>query len=212
MWRALRRSDWLDYPKARWDFWTLPTYLLWLLFFVIGFDPELAYDVAREAGFVVSQNALVNSPHVVTLALAGYLGFFAYQRCMEAGLPKPDAQTQGLQFGILGLIAFLAFSPFQLIGYADIPVAKLRFVVLLVGGTKLFMWFLLLGVMARYYLLGHVGVFASMVSVLPSGHSEEGEKKIGEASSVAWLEARGTAERPAAQPQVKRRPEVGNER
>lgn len=202
----------MDHPKARWDLWTLPAYLLWLLFFVIGFDPELAYEFAREIGFVVSQNALVNSPHVVTLALAGYFGFFTYQRCIEAGLRKPDAQTQGLQFAILGLIAFLAFSPFQLISYAEIPVAKLRFIVLLVGGTKLFMWFLLLGVIARYYLLGHVHVFASMVSVFPSAHDDERKEKIGEASSVTWLEARPKAERQVPQPPAQTRPEAGNER
>ncbi len=202
----------MDYPKARWDLWTLPAYLLWLLFFVIGFDPELAYEFAREIGFVVSQNALVNSNHVVTLALAGYFGFFTYQRCIEAGLRKPDAQTQGLQFAILGLIAFLAFSPFQLIGYAEIPVAKLRFIVLLVGGTKLFMWLLLLGVIARYYLLGHVHVFASMVSVFPSAHDDERKENIGEASSVTWLEARPKAERQVPQPPAQTRPEAGNER
>ncbi|MBM3289873.1 MAG: hypothetical protein FJY92_06945, partial [Candidatus Hydrogenedentes bacterium] len=148
----------MEQSRARWDLWTLPAYLLWLVFFLVGFDPELAYLFARDQGAVVSQNALVNSPHVITLALAGYFGFFTYQRCIDAGLRRPDAQTQGLQFGILGLIAFLAFSPFQMMSYGDIPVAKLRFVVLLVGGTKLFMWFLLLGVVARYYLLGHVNV------------------------------------------------------
>ena len=192
--------------------WTLPTYLLWLVFFVIGFDPELAYEVARETGFVVSQNALVNSPHVVTLALAGYVGFFTYQRCLEAGLRKPDAQTQGLQFAILGLIAFLAFSPFQLLSYAQIPVAKLRFIVLLVGGTKLFMWFLLLGVIARYYLLGHVHVFASMVSVFPSGREDGEKEKLGEASSVAWLDTRPKADGQSASPPAQTRPEAGNER
>lgn len=181
--------------------------MLWLVFFLIGFDPELAYEFAREIGFVVSQNAMVNSPHVVTLALAGYFGFFTYQRCIDAGLPKPESQTQGLQFGILGLIAFLAFSPFQLVSYAEIPVAKLRFIVLLVGGTKLFMWFLLLGIIARYYLLGHVNVFASTVSVFPSAHSGEDKEKLGEASSVAWIDSRPKAERASSQT----RPEAGSE-
>ena len=192
--------------------WTLPTYLLWLLFFVMGFDPETAYEFAREIGFVVSQEALVNSPHVVTLALAGYFGFFAYQRCIDAGVRRADAQTQGLQFAILGLIAFLAFSPLQLFSYAEIPVAKLRFVVLLVGGTKLFMWFLLLGIVARYYLLGHVTVFASAVSVFPSSRDGEEKGEIGEASSVTWLEARTKSERHAPHPPAKTRPEAGNER
>lgn len=195
----------------RWDLWTLPAYLLWLVFFLVGFDPEMAYDFAREIGFVVSQNALVNSPHVVTLSLAGYFGFFAYNRCMDSGLSKSDAQTQGLQFSILGLIAFLAFSPFQLISYAEIPVAKLRFIVLLVGGTKLFMWFLLLGVIARYYLLGHVNVFASMVSAFPSAHREEENERLGESSNVTWLEARSRNERSAAQSATSARPEPGTE-
>ena len=201
----------MENPKVRWGLWTLPAYLLWLIFFLIGFDPEMAYEFAREVGFVVSQNALVNSPHIVTLSLAGYFGFFAYSRCLESGLSKPDAQTQGLQFAILGLIAFLAFSPFQLISYAEIPVAKLRFIVLLVGGTKLFMWFLLLGVIARYYLLGHVNVFASMVSAFPSGHRNDEKEKLGESSSVAWLDARPRAERKVAPVTPPARPETGTE-
>ncbi|MCC6795918.1 MAG: hypothetical protein IT366_12445 [Candidatus Hydrogenedentes bacterium] len=201
----------MDNPKVRWDLWTLPAYLLWLVFFLIGFDPEMAYDIAREIGFVVSQNALVNSPHIVTLSLAGYFGYFAYSRCLESGLSKPDAQTQGLQFAILGLIAFLAFSPFQLISYAEIPVAKLRFIVLLVGGTKLFMWFLLLGVVARYYLLGHVNVFASMVSAFPSAHREEGKGAQENSSSVTWLEVRPRPDRAVVQTAPSQRPETGTE-
>ena len=211
MGRASCWSSLLDNSRVRWDLWTLPAYLMWLVFFLIGFDPEMAYDFARSLGFVVSQNALVNSPHVVTLSLAGYFGFFAYNRCLESGLSKPDAQTQGLQFAILGLIAFLAFSPFQLISYAEIPVAKLRFIVLLVGGTKLFMWLLLLGVVARYYLLGHVNVFASMVSAFPSAHRGDEKDKLGESSSVTWLDARPRADRPAAQTTPPARPETGTE-
>lgn len=195
----------------RWDLWTLPAYLLWLVFFLIGFDPEMAYGFAREIGFVVSQNALVNSAHIVTLSLAGYFGYFAYNRCLESGLSKPDAQTQGLQFSILGLIAFLAFSPFQLISYAEIPVAKLRFIVLLVGGTKLFMWFLLLGVVARYYLLGHVNVFASMVSAFPSTQHVDDKAKPAESARVAWLDVRPRGDRPAAQAAPPQRPETGTE-
>lgn len=201
----------MENPKVRWDLWTLPAYLLWLVFFLIGFDPEMAYEFAREVGFVVSQNALVNSPHIVTLSLAGYFGYFAYSRCLESGLSRADAQTQGLQFSILGLIAFLAFSPFQLISYAEIPVAKLRFIVLLVGGTKLFMWFLLLGVVARYYLLGHVNVFASMVSAFPSAHRGEDRATPAESSRVTWLDVRSNGDRPVAQVTSPQRPETGAE-
>jgi len=83
--------------------------------------------------------------------------------------------------------------------------------VLLVGGTKLFMWFLLLGVIARYYLLGHVNVFASMVSAFPSGHRNDEKEKLGESSSVAWLDARPRAERQVAPVTPPARPETGTE-
>lgn len=202
----------MDHPKARWDLWTLPAYLLWLAFFVIGFDPEWAYLTARDVGFVVSQNALVNSPHVITLALAGYYGVFAYQRCIECGLRKADAQTQGVQFGILGLIAFLAFSPFELTGYADIPVAKLRFIILLVGGTKLFMWFLLLGVVARYYLLGHTRVFVGLAGAAVTSQDGDEAGPVGKTSSVAWIEGPPGADRRAELPAAPSRPEAGNDR
>jgi len=187
-------------PTSRWDLWTLPAYLLWLVFFLVGFDPELAFQAAREFGLVVSQNALVNSPHLITLSLSGYLGFFTFQRSLEAGLNRADAKARGLQFAILGLIAFLAFSPFQLLDARAIPVAKLRLIVIFVGGTKLFIWFMLLGVIARYYLLGHVHVFSNMVSVMPSTYMSDDEEPIGENSSVTWIDGHSKPEGPPPPP------------
>lgn len=178
------------------DVWALPAYLLWLVFFLAGFDPQLTYTLAREAGLVVSQTALVNSPHLVTLALAGYLGVFAYQRCRDVGMEDPDAKARGVQFAILGLIAFLEFSPFELLRLAEFPGMQNRLIVMFVLGAKLFTWLLLLAVVARYYLLGHVHVFANMVSAFPSTYRSDGSDEIGTKSSVAWLDSRPPAENP----------------
>ncbi|HRK36092.1 MAG TPA: hypothetical protein PLJ47_15955, partial [Candidatus Hydrogenedentes bacterium] len=188
------RSSILSQTNSHWDLWTLPAYMLWLVFFLVGFDPELLFFVAREAGMVATQSAMVNSPHVITIALAGYLGYFAYQRCLDVPIESADAKARGLQFAILGLIAFLAFSPFQMLSIGDIPVRQYRMIILFVGGTKLVTWFLLLGVIARYYLLGHAYVFAGMVSVFPSTYENAEPEK----NDAAPAEPPPTPKRPQA--------------
>ncbi|MDZ4860339.1 MAG: hypothetical protein SGI88_15285 [Candidatus Hydrogenedentes bacterium] len=174
--------------KSHWDVWTLPAYALWLIFFLFGFHPEAVFQLARAAGLVATQSAIVNSPHVITLALAGYLGYFAYQRCLDVGMERPDAKARGLQFSILGLIAFLTFSPFSLLALGEIPVRQYQMIVLFVGGTKLFTWFLLLSVIMRYYLLGHLQVFANMASMFPSTYQSETKGPGSQATSVTWIE------------------------
>lgn len=89
------------------NIWTLPTLALWLVFFIVGLLPESAYWAARVAGGVVTQNAIINSPSLVTLFLALYLAFFAHRRCLDAGVSRENALARAIQVGILALIAFL---------------------------------------------------------------------------------------------------------
>ncbi|GMU92905.1 MAG: hypothetical protein AMXMBFR4_19630 [Candidatus Hydrogenedentota bacterium] len=178
----------MNESKPQFDFWILPTVLMWVVYFLAGLDPELLYNTVRDAGWVVTQNAMVNSPHLVTLAFAGYLGLFAYHRCLESGLPKMDAKARALQVGILGLLAFLSFSLSQLRNLSYIPDQTLRVVVIAVSAVKLVAWFTLLGMVLRYYLLGHTDVFANIGSMFPSTYRQEKEP-LGDRSSVAWIDS-----------------------
>lgn len=175
--------------NARWDVWTAPTVLLWLVFFLAGVDPVWLFYGLRDAGSVVTQSAMINSPHVITLAFSVYLGLFVYHRCLETGLSKLDARGRGLQVGILGLIAFLNFSIEDVLDVPDIPAANLRMVVLLIAFTKALTWLYLLGMMLRYYLLGQSRVFVEMASIFPSSYAHENAQDLlGESSSVTWIE------------------------
>lgn len=174
---------------SRWDAWTIPTLLLWLVFFLAGLDPEALFERLRELGLVVTQKAMINSPYVVSLLFAGYLGWFAYQRCIESGLSKVDAKARGLQIGIIGLMAFLSFSPKMVALVGEIQDGRYQTVVMIVAFAKLFAWFYLLILILRYYLLGQNDVFARISSVFPSTYREGGEHvELGQATTVAWLD------------------------
>jgi hypothetical protein len=174
---------------SRWDAWTFPTVLLWLVFFFAGLDPETLYERLRELGLVVTQNAIVNSPYVVSLVFAGYIGLFAYHRCIESGLSKIDAKARGLQIGIIGLMAFLSFSPAMVTLVGEIPERRYQTVVMIVAFAKLFAWFYLLILILRYYMLGHNHVFARISSAFPSTYRGADEPvELGQATTVAWLD------------------------
>ncbi len=176
--------------RNQWDPWAVPSALLWILFFFAGLDPERLFYAMRSLGGVVTQTAMVNNPHLVTLAFSGYIGLFVYLRCLEEGFSRVDAKARGLQFGILGLMAFLNFSLLQVLRLPDIPVANLRLVVTVVALAKVTTWFYLLITMLRYALLGHRQVFGKTTSLFPSTYSRHSQKQsLGESSSVVWIEA-----------------------
>ena len=140
----------------------MPLLILWALFFVMGLFPGEVFALLREMGLVVTQDALVNSPHTITVAFALYMGFFAYRRCEEAGLTVSDAQWRGLLVCVLGLLAFLDVPLYLLL---DMPVRLARsdrLLYYLVGPTKLLAWVYLYINVLRYYALGDDRVFAMM--------------------------------------------------
>jgi hypothetical protein len=151
------------------DFWTLPTLILWLVFFAMGFFPEGAFWAAREAGGVVTQNAIINSPSLITVFLSLYLGFSVYLRCIDAGVSRENAVARSIQIGILSLIAFLPY-PFYLLltpGDLAIPgsgVYRLDELIAVFGlpVAKILSWLYLLSLIVRSYLSGGTEVFVNM--------------------------------------------------
>lgn len=175
--------------QQQWDPWSLPTAFLWVIFFFAGLDPERVFYVLRDVGRVDVLHAMVNSSHFITVVFAAYLGVYAYQRCLEYGLSKIDAKARALQFGLLGLVAFLSFSLFQLVHLSDIPVPNLRVLVVVVAFAKVSAWFYLLIIVLRYSVLGQTAVFANMISLFPSTHGQDrAGDDLGKASSVAWID------------------------
>ena len=87
--------------------WLTPIVLMWVAFFSIGFDPAGFYTLIRKLGGVVTQEAWVNSPSIITGALALYIGWFAYQRCIDVNLHKHHAVGHGLMVFVLGIMAFV---------------------------------------------------------------------------------------------------------
>lgn len=150
----------------------MPIVLLWCLFFAMGLDPEQTYRFLREAGHVVTQRALVNSPHLITLALAGFLSAHVYLCCRDAKLSVPDAQARALQTGILALAAFLNFSMLNFLSATGLPTMDQRLLVWSVGMVKYVVWLYLLFTVIRFHLFGRVSAFTGMVSVFPSTYNE----------------------------------------
>ncbi len=162
----------------RWDPWALPTLMLWTVFFAVGLDAQAVFRFLRDISYVVTQNAFVNNPDVITFALALYFAFFTFQRCREAGLPETEAHGKAVQSGIVALIAFL-WHPVSLLAHVqEIYTGSiswtlyLRGTVYFMAAIKLLGWLYLLGLVIRYYGLGNRGVFVNMYCVFPSAHRE----------------------------------------
>jgi len=145
---------------------------LWLLFLLIGLVPEVFYISLRTLGGVVTQHALVNSPHVVQLALAGYLGYFVYLRCIDASIDRETAAGKGVQLAVAGLVAFLPTLPetwnshdLQGLLLDLILLGPLYMSVILI---KLLAWCYLFLVLLRYYFLDGERVLQRMLNLFPS--------------------------------------------
>ena len=171
----------MNYSKSPINAWTVPTLALWLVFFSAGLFPEAVYYAARLAGSVATQNALVNSPNLVTLFLALYLAFFAYHCCLNAGLSRENALVRAIQVGVLSLIAFLPYPFFMLLAPGSLEQLNNRLQradeFLAVFGlpvAKLLAWLYLLIAIFRHHLTGGGKIFAHMYPRLPRKHDEAG--------------------------------------
>ncbi len=159
----------MNRSKSPIDAWTVPTIALWLVYFAAGLFPEGVFWAARQAGGVVTQNAIVNSPSLITVFLGLYLAYFAHQRCLDAGLSHENAMARAIQVGILALIAFLPY-PFYLLlspGNLSIPGSGLQRIdelaaVFGLPVAKLLAWLYLLITVARSHLAEGSEVFVKM--------------------------------------------------
>jgi hypothetical protein len=168
---------------TRWDPWALLTLiLLWLPFFAAGLLPEDTFYGLRVLGRVTTQQAMVNSPGMITAGLAAYLTYFAYHRCREAGLSGPPLRARTIQIGVLALVAFVPY-PFGLllapgsVGLPSIAEAGQLAAFFAVFGlplAKLVAWAYLLLMIALYHARGNRHVFATFLSnVSTEGSSED---------------------------------------
>ncbi len=166
----------------QWDIWSLPLLALWMVFFLVGLVPEPFFYALRNLGGVVTQNAMVNNPYLITLAFSFYFAAFVYQRCREAGLN--DAQTWGrtVQVGMAGMVAFwwdpvaLLFRVADFEAYSRLWTYYIRSAVYLVAILKFGLWYYLFGLVLRYCALGNVNVFANMICIFPSATREEADE------------------------------------
>ncbi len=180
----------MSQSEKQWDPWSLAAAAMWAVYFFAGLSPEWLYFTLRDWGDVSILTAMVNSPHMITLAFSAFLGLFAYHRCLDVGLTGMEAKGRALQFIILGLVAFLNFPLSQVTHLSDIPVPNLRVIVIVVALAKTSAWFYLLIVVMRYSLLGHTQAFAAMASIFPSTYQEtSNEDQLGETSSVQWIDS-----------------------
>jgi hypothetical protein len=144
------------------DLWSLPLLFLWAVFLVAGLFPSAVYSLLRESGMVASQDAMVNSPHLLTLGFAGYMALFAYQRCRDTGMDASEAHHRAVFVFVVGLVAFLNF-PFQvLLALPSHITTADRVIIQGAAILKLLAWGYLYLMVLRYYAVGNDHAFASL--------------------------------------------------
>jgi len=147
------------------DPWRIPALGLWGLFFLTGLAPGVAYHVARQLGGVYIHRAMVNSPYLLTVALAAYIAVFCYSRSVSAGAASGEAQDKAIQVFVLGLAAFLPFNFLTLFTVSMIPYPETRVLIYSGGCAKVLSWIYLLSLILRYYLLDRRDAFARIPSL-----------------------------------------------
>jgi hypothetical protein len=150
------------------DPWRYAAFLLWAGFFIAGLSPEPVFFLLRQAGGVITQRALVNSPHVITVAFAGYVALFVYHRCRGAGDAPGAAQDKALQMGVVALLAFMPVDLGAVLTAHTTPILEHRVLLYGVALLKLVAWWSLLALFIRYYLFKADGAFAGIGSLFPS--------------------------------------------
>lgn len=154
--------------KHQYDYWRVPAMVVWTLFFWMGLLPEESFRLMRTLGRVPTQDALINSCHLITLGFAGYLAFFIFRVCREHGESSDSARGKAMQIGILALAAFIALPLARVVYYSEIPIAEYRRLVLGVATVKYLTWAYLFTLIFRYYCIDGARAFLRLPSLFPS--------------------------------------------
>jgi len=169
--------------------------LLWLFFFALGLWPELSFDLLRSAGYVFTQNAIINSYNFITWSLTGFIAYFVYQRCIDAGIPPIEALGKALQLGVLAFVAFV-----------DLPIEQIpeirrpsdRALVMGTIGLKLLVWLYLYVLLARYHFSRRPQVIANALPYFAlSLDSGSRPGKVEQGNQEASGDERASIENPA---------------
>jgi len=155
------------------DLWDGLAALLWSLILLAGLFPEVIFVLLRQQGQVTTQQAFVNSPWFITYACAGFIGWFTFQRCREAGNREDFAFGKAVQVTVLALAAFLPLQIEQTPVYLHIPIPSLRYLVLAIITTKVVSWLYLVQLIVRYHLFSGLKVFSDMPLFFPSAMFSE---------------------------------------
>jgi len=145
---------------------------LWGGFFVMGLFPEQTYLLLRDWGNVVTQNAFINSPLVLYMALVAYTVFFAYQRCREHGLDEVQSRARSFAVLVYALIGFFPVRIEAFMDYASIPIPAYRNLLLASCALKIVCWAYLILLLVRYHFLQGTAVFAGLPTLFPSARDD----------------------------------------
>ena len=100
------------------------------------------------------------------------MAIFVWHRCVEEHVPRVQAKAHSLQMAFLGAIAFAPIESDDFIHIWQMAEETQRANALRIVGSlavaKVFAWFYLVSLFARYYLGHNYRVFADMVTLIPS--------------------------------------------
>ncbi len=148
--------------------WDSLAVFLWWLILLAGFLPEIFFSMLRELGHVSTHQAFTNTPWFITFSCAGFLGWFTYERCREAGDQDDVAFGKGVQTCILAFAAFLPLQLEQTPVYLHIPIPFYRNLILGMVTVKVLTWGYLVQLILRYYLFSGSKVFRHIPLFFPS--------------------------------------------
>ena len=136
---------------------------------MVGLFPEVAFLWLREAGYVVTMRAMINSHWFITLACAGFMGWFTFKRCVECNDYPDVAFGKSVQIMVLSIAAFLPMGIEKVFLYFYyIPDPFYRYLILSVLSVKALAWLYLAILILRYYLVSGHAVFKNIPLLFPS--------------------------------------------
>lgn len=149
-----------------------------MIIFLMGMFPGIAFTALREAGYVVTMRALINSNWFITLACAAFIGWFTFRRCVECNDSADVAMGKSVQIIILAMTAFLPMEIEKaLLYFFYIPDPFYRYLILSVLATKALAWLYLVIMILKYYLVSGHAVYRDIPLIFPSAFLPREEDK-----------------------------------